>query len=399
MTSAEVHVAALAYFDRLRGLAEEQRRRIFEQEQTPQEVRRAAQRLFDHDTPTDEFLGSPVSRVTASLARALQEGAMPDAIGPFRVLKCIGRGGFGSVYLAQQSNPTRLVAVKALHPGASSEAVQRFTFEAEALARLNHPNIAAIFEVRHDPGTGQSCLVMEYVDGQPLDRYLETASPRLPDRLRLLATICDALHHAHQRGVLHRDLAPKNILVTSLGVPKVIDFGLASEALRRDQPAKRITIPGSVMGTLLYASPEQLDGHNACREASSDVHSLGVIAFEALTGKHPHSGDAANLAEEIKQLRTAEPPRPSSLVSVRSPKEFDAVLFKAVERDASRRYASAAEPRGGRRTSAASPPTFPSWRGHRLSGSSCGGSSAAIGRRPLRSLWRWRSAFSRRPTR
>lgn len=327
-------------FDRLRALPRHERASAVAACADLSEEDRATLRgLLEHDASTDRFLGRSLRAATSDLLSPLLEAAVPRRIGEFEIVRPLGSGSFGLVFLARQSRPPRPVALKVLHRRAQPADMARFRFEAAALARLHHPNITTVFAC--DEADGLAYLAMEYVEGVPLDEFCRTERPSIPARLRLLAQVCEGLAHAHQRGILHRDLAPKNVLVTAQGTPKILDFGLARDLDGARAAALALTLPGSAIGTLRYASPEQLsEGHDRV-DVRSDVYALGVIAFETLTGRHPFVPPSTPLAESIERLAHAPPPSPHTLPGWRGGRDLSAVLLKAVERDPSRRYQSA----------------------------------------------------------
>lgn len=340
--SNQSHRKVFERFDTLRDLPVDARNKAISDDPTlTDEERKALRSLLDHDAPTDRFLGAPVGDATASLIEPLADEPAPETLGDHRVLRRIGRGSFGNVYLAEQQHPKRLVAIKVLSGRVPRTELRRLEFEAEALARLNHPNITSVLSLGREGD--RRFLVMEYVDGLPLDQFLLLHNPDRIERLRLLAGICDGVEHAHRRGVLHRDLAPKNILVTHARVAKILDFGLAREIGARMQATQRLTLPGSVIGTLRYMSPEQLDGDPDQVDTRSDIYSLGVIIFESISGRHPYIEEQTTLGDAINRLRSAEPARPDPDDRHRHTSDLRAVLLKAIERDPQRRYASAAD--------------------------------------------------------
>lgn len=339
--SAEDSSAYFAAFDRLREAPPDDRERLLRSMHhlSPEEVD-DLRSLLAHDAPTEEFLGARVNAVAGAMAGRLRWTHTPETIGGIRVVRELGRGGFGAVFLAEEARPRRLVALKVMRPLFTPAEARRFEFEAESLARLDHPCIARVHSCGFaDELGGSPFIVMEYVEGLRLDEHLAGRRPALPERLGLLIEICGAVSHAHQRGVLHRDLAPKNILVDGAGRPRILDFGLAC-GLEAD--ARSLTAEGAVVGTLRYMSPEQLSGDVGAVDTRSDVYSLGVITFEALCGRHPYlADDAASVGESIRRLATAPAPRPSSLDrSMRG--DLEAVVEAAIERDPARRYQSAA---------------------------------------------------------
>lgn len=326
-------------FDRLRALPRHERPAALKAcLDLSDDDRTTLRELLEHDASTDRFFGRSLRAATSDLLSPLIEAAVPRRIGEFEIERPLGSGSFGLVFLARQNRPPRPVALKVLHRRAQPADMARFRFEAAALARLQHPNITTVFAC--DEADGLAYLAMEYVEGVPLDEFCRAAPLSIPARLRLLVQVCEGLAHAHQRGILHRDLAPKNILVTAQGTPKILDFGLARDLDGARAAALALTLPGSAIGTLRYASPEQLhEGHDRV-DVRSDVYSLGVIAFEALTGRHPFVPAKTPLAESIERLSHAPPASPHTLPGWRGGRDLSSVLLKAVERDPSRRYQS-----------------------------------------------------------
>ncbi len=200
------------------------------------------------------------------------------------------------VFEALQDHPRRIVALKLLCSGPSSEGMlRRFASEAELMGRLHHPGIAQIFEAGQEEFQSPEgavyrlpFLAMEYVRGERLDRWAAAGDRSLSDRLRLFAEVCDAVDHAHRQGVLHRDLKPANILVDEAGHPKVLDFGIARAVGSASEAPTPLTTKGQIVGTLAYMSPEQLDADSARIDALSDVYALGVILYEMLAGRPPY---------------------------------------------------------------------------------------------------------------
>lgn len=331
---------AFEVFDRLRELPEAERASRLEAEGLDPEVRGAVERLLSSDGATEEFLGAPVDGVTAGLSAAILRGARPTRIGRYRVLEEIGRGGFACVYLAEQDSPRRRVALKVLRDEFTGRDVRRLAFEAEALAAMDHPNIARVHELLPGSEDGERpCLVMEHVRGAPIDEHAARAGLGVSERARLIVQVCEAVEHAHRRGVLHRDLTPRNILVDESGTAKVLDFGLASSIQRRGGSVG-VTVRGSVIGTLRTMSPEQLAGRVEAIDTRSDVFSIGVVAFELLTGRHPFVPEGAGLSEAVRLMNEGPAPTRSSLArELRG--DLGAVLLKAVEREPALRYQSA----------------------------------------------------------
>lgn len=263
------------------------------------------------------------------------------SIGPYRILNLLGEGGMGRVYLAQQIHPQRQVALKVVR-GLSSAVVERMRREIEVLAQLEHPGIARLYaagESRVDD-VDVPWLALEYVRGVDLVRHAQENNLDLVARLRLLIEVARAVHFAHGRGVIHRDLKPGNILVDEDGHPKVLDFGIAR---LRDDAANNLTQDGQVLGTLPYMSAEQLAGDGARIDARSDVYSLGVLAYELIGGQLPHPRlNTSTIFEALDILRRDTPPRLATISSA-ARGDLDTVIMKALASEREQRYASAAE--------------------------------------------------------
>jgi non-specific serine/threonine protein kinase/serine/threonine-protein kinase len=297
------------------------------------------------DTSTTSTRLEPDER--ARLIAFLAEQAQPQRFGAFRIIGTLGRGGMGTVFEAEQDHPRRRVALKVIRPGVLSRAMlRRFEYEADVLARLEHPGIARVYEAGvADAGLGpQPYFAMELVEGKRLDEYVRGANPPLRQRLALLIDICRAVHHAHTRGVIHRDLKPANILVDAQGKPKVLDFGVA-RAIESgiDLRTSIATEVGQLVGTLPYMSPEQASGRVDQLDTSCDVYALGVIAYELLSGgRMPYSVDGRTLVDAVRIICETEPSRLSSIDrSLRG--DVETIIGKALEKDKSRRYTTAGE--------------------------------------------------------
>ncbi|GEM_PF-708186 len=269
----------------------------------------------------------------------------PIAMGKYKLLRQVGEGGMGVVYEAAEEFPKRTVALKLVRPEVTTPSlIRRLAHEAAVLAKVRHPGIAQLFEagfVDDKFGRRVPYLAMEFVDGKSLSRYLREHKPPLPELLELLAKICDAVDHAHRRGIVHRDLKPGNILVTSDGLPKVLDFGIAR--LSEDTGnATMATASNQIIGTLAYMSPEQLSGQSHQIDSRCDVYALGVIAYEALAGKAPVEVDGLSVPASALRVQTVEPQRLGKIDRTLCG-DVEAIVAKALEKDPSRRYQSASE--------------------------------------------------------
>jgi len=292
-------------------------------------------------------------------------------IGPYKLLKKLGEGGMGQVWLADQMAPVRRkVALKLIRSGTYDESVlQRFKSEQQSLAMMDHPAIAKVF----DAGTtasGQPYFAMEYVEGSPITAYCDRKRLGIRERLELFFHVCEGVQHAHQKAIIHRDLKPANILVVEIDgkpMPRIIDFGLAKAAAAALNSEACFTQVGVFLGTPGYMSPEQVDPGFMDVDTRTDVYSLGVVLYELLTGDLPFDSSLwkkLRLDEVLRKLREEDPPRPSTKVtadretfvsraSVRGTVpaqlpgllrgDLDWITMKAIEKDCARRYATPTE--------------------------------------------------------
>ncbi len=294
--------------------------------------------LLDADRLPQGALDRPV------VCLDLSEPAPPDRVGRYRIIRPIGRGGMGAVYEAEQEHPRRIVALKVINAGITApQALRRLEHEAEVLGRLQHPGIAQVFEAgSFDAGAGaQPYFAMELIRGEPLTHYAETHRLGTRERLALVARICDAVQHAHERGVIHRDLKPANILVDASGQPKILDFGIARVTDGDIQTTTLRTDIGQIIGTVAYMSPEQASGDPREIDTRSDVYALGVVAYELLAGRLPHDLKNKLVHEAVRTIREDDPTPLSSIDRVLRG-DVATIVGKALAKDRARRYPSAA---------------------------------------------------------
>jgi eukaryotic-like serine/threonine-protein kinase len=287
-------------------------------------------------------------------------------IGHYRLLQSIGEGGMGEVWLAEQKEPVRRrVALKLVKAGMSTrEVMARFESERQALALMDHPAIAKVFDAGSTP-LGAPYFVMEYVAGVPITAYCDTHQLSTRERLELFVHVCEGVQHAHQKAIIHRDLKPSNILVTEVDghpAPKIIDFGVAKALSQRLTADTLYTRVGTLVGTPQYVSPEQALTCGEDIDTRSDVYSLGVIFYELLAGAPPIELHKTTLDEFLRRLREEEPPKPSTKIRTQDAAtstdvarkrhtepptlvrqmrgDLDSIALKALEKDRSRRYSS-----------------------------------------------------------
>jgi serine/threonine protein kinase/tetratricopeptide (TPR) repeat protein len=295
-------------------------------------------------------------------------GDAPRSIGPYRLLRELGVGGMGQVWLAEQTEPVRRqVAIKLIRAGLYDKRVlQRFLSERQSLALMNHPAIAKIFDAGATPD-GQPYLVMEYVDGLPITDYCDRHTLTIAERLKLFQLVCEGVQHAHQKAVIHRDLKPSNILVTEIDgrpMPQIIDFGVAKGLIRDVDPPTLFTQMGTVVGTLGYMSPEQWQLDAGDVDTRTDVYSLGVVLYELLVGALPFDPATLRSYASLRRSMDMEAPKPSTRLRMPADSsaqvahhrgtdlgplrhqlrgDLDSVVLKALENDRQRRYATPAE--------------------------------------------------------
>lgn len=331
-------------------------------------LRREAERLLALHDVAGSFLPSGANDPEAR--RPELGDRTGKAIGPFTLLKKIGEGGFGSVYLAEQSHPIRRqVALKLVRlGGGSAQVLARFEAERQVLAAMDHPNIAVVFDAGIT-ADGAPYFAMEYVAGPSLTKYADEQRLGIEDRLHLFQQLCEAVQHAHQKGVIHRDLKPSNVLVATAGykpLVKVIDFGVAKALGTRFTEETIHTLEGVILGTPEYMSPEQASPSSRGVDTRTDVYSLGVILFELLVGGVPFERSETpgeDLLGLLQLIREKEPPRLTTRLDSsgaaaqevaarrrtdraslarRLRGDLEAIVLKALEKDPARRYSSAA---------------------------------------------------------
>ncbi len=267
----------------------------------------------------------------------------PQRIGSYRVVAELGRGGMGVVYEAEQETPRRQVALKVIRSGFTpEELLRRFEHEARVLGWLNHPGIAQIYDAgvaRTENGL-QPFFAMELVRGVPITRYVAERKPGLRELLGLVEGVAHAVHHAHQKGVIHRDLKPGNILVDTEGNPKVLDFGVARAIESDFNQTTMVTRTGELVGTLSYMSPEQVQGDPSQLDTRADVYALGVLAYELIAGRLPLELESRLLPEAILAIVNEEP-LPLARVARGTPTDVSTIVGKAMSKERHQRYASA----------------------------------------------------------
>ncbi len=342
-----------------------------------EELRAFVERLLDVDSVgTDDVLRPIAYRTDEDDEADEMSSRVPERIGQYDIIRKIGEGGMGTVFEARQETPRRTVALKILRPGlASRSLLWRFRHEADFLGQLQHPGIAQVYEagvadviVSVDgapvPALRQPFFAMEFIRGVPLTDYADANNLDKRRRLELIARVCDAVQHAHQKGVIHRDLKPTNILVADdteaasdadpsswstagsltvgsrVGQPKILDFGVARATNSDVHTVTMQTGVGQLVGTIPYMSPEQVIGDSNQMDTRSDVYALGVILYECLSGTLPHDVQDLSIPEATRKIRDEEPRRLGSLDrALRG--EIETIVARALEKDRTRRYQSA----------------------------------------------------------
>ncbi|MHC4567536.1 MAG: protein kinase domain-containing protein, partial [Planctomycetota bacterium] len=336
-----------------------------------EKLRIEVEALLEANKEVGSFMETPIVPSDVTLENSPTFEGPGAKIGRYELLELIGEGGMGLVYIAQQKKPVkRKVALKIIRPGMDSkQVIARFEAEKQALAVLDHPNIAHVF----DAGTtkeGRPYFVMEHVRGMSITRYCDENRLSIEKRLRLFEQVCEGIHHAHQKGIIHRDLKPSNIMVSVHGdraVPKIIDFGIAKAVTQPLTEKTFVTFQGQLLGTPEYMSPEQVDLATQDVDTRSDIYSLGVVLYELLTGVLPFEREAfaslgfdevqrtigeheptspstrlTSLGEEAKTIAASRDTHVVALARCLH-RELEWVPLKAMRKDRCRRYRSASE--------------------------------------------------------
>jgi serine/threonine protein kinase/tetratricopeptide (TPR) repeat protein len=354
MNATEYELLA-SNFETAVGLPPAQREHFIQSACTSDVMRRKLRRMLESDESAEDLSAS--TRVLSdALSTALAPGDddIPETIGPYRLVRRLAVGGMGVVYLAEQTSPRRTVAIKILRADIREESlVRHFEREASILARLRHAGIAHVYDagVVTTASGPRPYVVIEYIEGQPIDTYARERELPVRAIISLVIQACDAVEHAHARGVVHRDLKPGNLLVSPEGAVKVLDFGIArimnagdgemisfpSESSPRPKPT--VTIP-HLLGTLAYMAPEQLEPKGDV-DTRADVYALGVVLYELLTGELPIETHDRPLREAIEAVRSAIP-APISSFRRKYAGDLEFIVSTALARDRAVRYASAA---------------------------------------------------------
>ncbi|HEX8249327.1 MAG TPA: protein kinase [Pyrinomonadaceae bacterium] len=315
-------------------------------------LRREVESLLAADSELGDFIAEPVVKDIAPLLTA-ENAPSPSlagkSLGHYRIVSLIGLGGMGEVYLAKDSKLNRSVAIKTLPVSLSGDPnhLRRFQTEAKAAATLNHPNVATIYSVEEIGN--QPFITMEYVEGKSLDTFIPAGGLDLKTFLEWFVPLADALSHAHEKGIIHRDIKPGNIMITAEGVPKILDFGLAqidkavtaaASAGAEDSSTLDMTEPGQIFGTPSYMSPEQAEGRQV--DHRSDIFSLGVVMYQALAGERPFRG--SSYAAIVSELMTKEP-RAVGEIKTGTPFLLSRLVMRCLCKDRRKRFQSMREVR------------------------------------------------------
>ncbi len=316
-------------------------------------MRREVDALLDADEQPSELFDGPKdvaawfrSAVTDRVLGDEELRPAPARIGSYRIVRTLGRGGMGTVYEAIQDQPRRSVALKLLHASIVSPRIaRRFIREAEFLARLNHPNIARVYDAgTHDDGFGGvPFFTMELIeDARPITEHAAARGLDVNERIELMLMVCDAIHYGHQRGIIHRDVKPANLLVGADDTPRVIDFGVARATDADLSIATLQTTAGEIIGTLRYMSPEQCRGDVDEVDVRCDVYTLGVVLYELVAGRLPYDLDSTSVFDIPRVIREVTPHR-LPRIRVQRCGDLETIILKTLEKEPARRYQSVSE--------------------------------------------------------
>lgn len=286
------------------------------------------------------ILKSRLKAAARILERVPPKGWTKPDIEGYAVENLLGKGAYATVWKAVRKSTSQEVALKILRMDLSTDGIfSRFAREVKMMERLEHPNIAQIFDSHVDHSLGY--CAMELIDGVPLQRYLKEHKVKKRQMFDMICQICSGLSHAHKQGIIHRDVKPSNIMVTHDGQPKLVDFGLGRNMFRPDSKQDNFeTMEGYVVGTPMYMAPEQARGENDQLDGRADVYSLGTILYIALVRRHPHDVASENRSDAIQEVAHQPVTRPRSIKSDLDP-ELDRILMKALAHDPADRYQSA----------------------------------------------------------
>lgn len=333
---------AEALFHRAAELPATERAAFLHDECDDEQLRAEVEELLAAHDGSATRLDDAFGTLTEPLANAVETG---ERIGPFELDRVIASGGMGTVYEATQDHPRRSVALKLMRRGFESPAaVRRFEYESQILARLQHPGIAHVYESGTLPEaqSQRPWFAMEMIaDARTITAYAREERLGVEARLRLIIQACDAVHHGHQKGVVHRDLKPDNVLVSGAGRVKIIDFGVAKASDPEGEASLTMqTAADQVVGTPKYMSPEQASGKNAEIDTRTDVHALGVLTYELVTGRVPYDVEGLGILDALERIREGAPdarPLRESAVA----EDLRVIVLKALEKEPERRYDSA----------------------------------------------------------
>ncbi|MEM7307863.1 MAG: tetratricopeptide repeat protein [Planctomycetota bacterium] len=348
MNESEQHDLARQLVEELFDLPQDEQERILAERDVPDGVRDVVRRLLNYDPESGAFreeTGSGLRDNLLDLAPTAEPAGpgerLPASIAGFAIEDILGRGGMGVVYRGVQDHPRREVAVKVLHAlSASPDRLRRFEYEAEILARLDHPFVAKVFQAGVDEELGGlPYIAMELVDGRDLLAHCDAKELSVDERLKLFRSVCEGVEHAHRHGVVHRDLKPANILVSRDDRPRLLDFGIARPA-ERDENTPGQTMTGDMIGSLAWMSPEQARGELDHIDTRTDVYSLGAILYRLLAGRMPYDVDGLAPWNAARVVCEEEPPRLGSIRRELAG-DLEAICAMALEKEPARRYPSA----------------------------------------------------------